>query len=156
MIKVGVVVKGLDNLFSMERFNESLSKEVRIMAEGSKNFWFSIAGKRLKSSRIEYQKAIKLEGITSDTFDLILDGGFLPSAVEIGTDPYPMNVPKGKIVPLNVHRQIIFTSPQVWRTGVGEPWKHPGFPGFNMREDVVEELLFTLLPRSLDEILSRL
>jgi hypothetical protein len=66
-----------------------------------------------------------------------------------------MALEKGKIAPLNVNREIIFTSPQVWVTGTGEPWNHPGFPGFNMRNDVVEELTNTIVPKHIEEAFSK-
>ena len=156
-MKVNVETDGLEDFLNAEVLDENLYQAVRGMAEETKDFWYTIAGKRLKSTRAKYQESIKLEGYTSETFDVVLDGGFLPWALEVGTDPYPMNVPQGKIAPLNIDRQIVFTSPSVWRSGGGiKPWEHPGFPGFNMRDDVVEELLDAILPKYLDEILSKL
>jgi hypothetical protein len=156
-MKVDVDIKGLDDFLNENVLDENLYKAVQSMAEETKDFWYSIAGKRLKSTRTLYQGAIKIEGYTSEGFDVVLDGGFLPWALEVGTDPYPMVLPAGKVAPLNVNRQIVFTTPDVWRSGGNiRPWEHPGFPGFNMRDDVVEELWQTILPRHLDEILSKL
>jgi hypothetical protein len=142
-------------LFNVNAFHESWSASIGKMAEATKDFWTTIAGQRLKSSRLEYQESIKLEGTKSDSFTVALDGGFLPWALEVGTGTYPMALEKGKIAPLNVNREIIFTSPQVWVTGTGEPWNHPGFPGFNMRNDVVEELTNTIVPKHIEEAFSK-
>jgi hypothetical protein len=55
-----------------------------------------------------------------------------------------------------VNRQIIFTSPEVWRTGTGEPWLHPGFPGFNMLDDVEDYILDHLALKYVGEALEKL
>ena len=65
-----------------------------------------------------------------------------------------MNVPRGKIVPLNVDRKITFNNPKVFRTGNGKPWIHPGFPGLKISEAVMHEITNVLLPKYLPELFS--
>lgn len=152
---INIEMSGFED-FLVEAYSDTMSNAMHSMATETMNFWTTIAGQRLKSSRDKYQKAIKLDNTTSESFTLALDGGTLVWALEVGTPPYYMNVPKGKHVPLNVDREIIFTSPQVWRTGTGEPWKHPGFPGFKMLDDVVDELIENIAPTHIDEAISKL
>jgi hypothetical protein len=149
-------ISGIDDLFDTEAFNESLSNAFNKMAIETKNFWTSIAGQRLKSTRAQYQDAIKLDNVTSRSFSLVLDGGFLVWALEVGTGPYPMNLAKGKVAPLNVNREIQLTNPTTWRTGGDQPWNHPGFEGFHMIDDVIEELKDTIAPKHIKEALDSL
>lgn len=154
-MKINTNITGLES-FNEDIFKDTMYQAIQNMAQETMDFWKSIAGRRLKSSRAKYQQAIQLEGVTGDSFDVTLSGGFA-YALEVGTGgPYPMQMEKGKIAPLNVNRLIVFTKPQVWRTGTGEPWMHPGFPGFNMRNDVVDELLDNILPKYVDEVMSKL
>lgn len=146
-----------EGFFNIEAFQSALSGVLTKIAWEAQDFWVTAAGQRLKSSRQEYQNAIKTTGsVLNYTISVALDGGFLPWALEIGTDPYPMLMREGKVAPLNVNRLIIFTSPQIWRTGVGEPWLHPGFPGFNISDDVIEYMAEELVPKYLEEALEKL
>lgn len=146
-----------DGLFDLGAFESELGKVLLKMSWEATDFWRTIAGQRLKTTRKAYQDAIKIQGTTTNgTLSIALDGGFLPYAVEAGTPGYSMNVGRGQIVPMNVNRQIIFTSPQVWRTGTGEPWMHPGFPGFNMSDDVMDHLSEVLAPKYVMEALDKL
>lgn len=154
--EVKVEVNIPDDLFNINAFSSEMQRGLEQVAKEAKDFWITAAGQRLKSSRDAYQKAIQSEGVSGSTITLKLDGGFLPYAVEVGTDGYPMNVARGQVVPLNVNRQIIFTAPQVWRTGTGQPWLHPGFPGMNIADDVIEEVAENLLPKYFDEAVEKL
>lgn len=146
-----------DTLFDIPAFEDAMDRVLHRIAWEAEDFWKTIAGQRLKTTRKVYQDAIKSTGTaTQGTMSLELDGGFLPYALEVGTPAYPMAVRRGQIVPMNVNRQIIFTSPEVWRTGTGEPWKHPGFPGFNMRDDVVDYIRNELAPKYVGEALGEL
>ena len=145
-----------ESIFDIDAFEKRLSAGIHQALWDAKDFWHTIAGQRLKTSRQQYQDAIRayVDGPFSATLEL--DGGFLPYALEEGTPGYPMYVARGQIVPLNVNRAIIFTSPQVWRTGTGEPWNHPGFPGFNMLDDVADYIADELFPQYIDEALESL
>jgi len=146
-----------DTLFDIPAFEDAMDRVLHRIAWEAEDFWKTIAGQRLKTSRKAYQDAIKSTGTaTQGTMSLELKGGFLPYALEVGTPAYTMNVKRGQIVPMNMNRQIIFTSPEVWRTGTGEPWNHPGFPGFNMRDDVVDYIRNELAPKYIEEALGEL
>jgi hypothetical protein len=126
------------------------------MAWEAQDFWVTIAGQRLKSSRKAYQDSIKVFKAGDNSLSLGLEGPSWIAGLEQGTPGYSMNVARGQLVPLNVNRAIIFTSPQVWATGTGEPWKHPGFPGFNMKDDVVDYIRDELMPKYVDEAVEKL
>lgn len=146
-----------DTLFNIGEFDDAMDMVLHKIAWEAEDFWRSLAGQRLKTTRDAYQRAIKTEGTsTRGTISIVLDGGFLPYALEMGTPPYTMNVARGQIVPMNVNRQIIFTSPQEWATGTGEPWNHPGFPGFNMRDDVMDEIRNVIAPKYIFEAMDKL
>jgi len=146
-----------DSLFNVSEFDDAMDLVLLQIAWEATDFWRTLAGQRLKTTRQQYQDAIKISGSTTrGNISIALDGGFLPYALERGTPGYSMNVGRGQIVPLNVNRQIIFTSPQVWRTGTGEPWMHPGFPGFNMLDDVIEEIQNVIAPKYISEALDKL
>lgn len=146
-----------NDFFDLDGYEHASEVAMHQIAWAAKDFWVTAAGQRLKTSRQQYIDGIKEEGTaTAKSLTLILDGGWLPYAVEMGTPGYSMNVPRGAIVPLNVNRQIIFTSPKVWATGTGEPWKHPGFPGFNISDDVIDEIAEVLAPKYLAEALDSL
>jgi hypothetical protein len=146
-----------DQLFDIEALEDALDRVLHNIAWEAEDFWKTIAGQRLKTTRKEYQDAIRTTGTaTQGTISIVLEGGFLPHALELGTPGYPMHVRRGQIVPLNVNRQIIFTSPEVWATGTGQPWMHPGFPGFNMRNDVVDHIRDVLAPKYIGEALEKL
>lgn len=156
-VTIHISVPDISNMFDTAAFQASMSQAVHKIAWEASDFWKTIAGQRLKTSLSEYQQAIQVFGSSGDnSVSIGLQGGFLPYALEMGTPGYPMSVAPGQIVPLNVNRAIIFTSPQVWRTGTGEPWMHPGFPGFNMREDVVDYITDELAEKYVGEAISKL
>jgi len=141
-VSIKISVPDSSQLFDVDAFVVSMQQAVHKIAWEAHDFWVTIAGQRLKSSRRAYQGALKVFGRSgNNSISLGLEGPSWLGGLELGTSGYPMAVPRGQIVPLNVNRQIIFTSPQVWRTGTGEPWNHPGFPGFNMRDDVVDYII---------------
>lgn len=146
-----------DTLFNVAEFDDAMDMVLHKIAWEAEDYWRTIAGQRLKSSRKTYQDAIKTTGTsTRGTIALELAGPSWIIGLEQGTSGYTMKVGRGQIVPLNVNRQIIFTSPSVWSTGTGEPWKHPGFPGFNMIDDVRDEIRDNIAPRVIGEALEKL
>jgi len=146
-----------DTLFNVGAFDDAMDMVLHKIAWEAEDFWRTLAGQRLKTTREQYQNAIKTTGASSvGTISIVLDGGFLPWAVEQGTGSYTMNVKRGQIVPMNMNRQIIFTSPSSWVTGTGEAWKHPGFPGMNMVDDVIEEIQNVIAPKYIGEALDEL
>jgi hypothetical protein len=150
-------IKIPEHLFNVGAFDDAMDSVLHKIAWEAEDFWRTLAGQRLKTSRKAYQDAIRIEGTsTVGTISLVLDGGFLPYAVEAGTPAYTMNVKRGQIVPMNMNRQIIFTNPQAWVTGTGDPWNHPGFPGFNMIDDVIDHIRDDLAPKYIMEALEKL
>jgi hypothetical protein len=145
-----------EDFLSLSGFETALEEAIRASAIEARDFWVSEAGRRLKSSRAQYQQAISLDTVTKEAFTLKFSGGFLPYAMEVGVPGFDMNVRRGQIVPLNVDRQQPFTNPTVFRTGTGEPWKHPGFPGLNIVQDVLEELTNVILPKHINKALEEL
>jgi hypothetical protein len=156
-VSIRISVPDASRIFDVDAFSTAMSQAVHKIAWEASDFWKTIAGQRLKTSREEYQKAITVFGSSgNNSVSVGLQGGFLPQALELGTPGYPMHVAPGQIVPLNVNRAIIFTSPKVWREGTGEPWMHPGFPGFNMMADVAEYVTEELSEKYIDEAIQKL
>lgn len=154
---INISVPNASRIFDVDAFRTSMEQAMHKIAWEAQDFWVTIAGQRLKSSRILYQESIKVFGSTGEnSMSLGLEGPAWLGGLELGTPAYKMNVRRGQIVPMNMNRQIIFTSPQVWRTGTGEPWNHPGFPGFNMRQDVVDYIHNELAPKHIGEAISEL
>lgn len=144
------------SIFDIDAFEKRISAGIHQTIWDAQSFWQTIAGQRLKSSRQAYQNAIRADVLGPFSGTLYLEGPSWIGGLEFGTPGYPMNVAPGQIIPLNVNRAIIFTSPEVWRTGTGEPWKHPGFPGMNMLEDVEDHIVNELLPKYVDEAIKDL
>jgi len=156
-VRIKISIPDASNIFDTDAFNMAMEQVAHKIGWAAKDFWTTIAGQRLKTSRAEYQAAITMFGKSGgNSVSIGLQGGFLPYALEMGTPGYPMFIAPGQIVPLNVNRAIIFTSPQVWRTGTGAPWNHPGFPGFNMRQDVVDYITNELAPKYVGEAIEKL
>lgn len=146
-----------DTLLDVGKFDDAMDLVLHKIVWEAEDFWRTLAGQRLKTSRKTYQDAIKSTGsATRGTMSLVLEGPSWIIGLEQGTPGYNMFVGRGQIAPLNVNRQIIFTSPQVWATGTGEPWVHPGFPGFNMLDDVIDEIRDNLVPKYIGEALDEL
>lgn len=153
---ISVSVDVPPDFLSMTGFDTALKAAMNAMANEARDFWVTAAGQRLKSSRVEYQQAIRVGVVDDHSFVIELSGGFLPYALEVGTPPYDMNIARGQVAPLNVNRQTPFLNPTVFRRGTGEAWKHPGFPGFNMAQDVVRELREVILPKYISKIVEEL
>lgn len=145
---------------STKKFEKLFTQKMKKIARETQKFWKKTAGERLRSSRNEYKKAISVTYSDEGGFAVELNGGFLPYAIDRGVEPYIMNVPRGKIVPLNVNRVINFElgkyKPKEWRTGTGDPWHHPGLPGKFITEEVVHELNKKIIPEVMDELIKAL
>lgn len=145
-----------DDFLSLKGFDSALQAAMRDMANEARDFWVTQAGQRLKSTRSEYQQAVSVDTVGDTGFSLKLSGGFLPYALELGMPAYDMNVKRGQIVPLNVDRQVVFSNPKVYRTGTGEPWKHPGFEGLHLADAVAEELTNVIIPKYIQKVIEEL
>jgi len=158
-VDVSVTLTLPENVLESSWWGRQLAAELPKMAGEARDFWISEAGRRLKSSRHEYQKAIELQSLSGNSFSLSLGGEFLPQAVELGTEEYDMKPGlAGKIVPLNVDRQVVFSSPKVFRMCRvwSDGWIHPGFEGANIRDAVAEEITEVLLPKYIQRVLEAL
>ncbi len=145
-----------ENFLGAPQFEYDLAKALKLMANESRDFWMSEAGRRLKSSRSQYTQAISVADVSDTSYTLVLDGGFLPYALEQGVPPYDMNVRRGVIAPLNVDRQPIFSNPTVFRTGNGKPWKHPGFKGVKILDDVLDHIKSEIIPKHMTALLEKI
>jgi hypothetical protein len=156
-ININITVPNATSIFDVDAFRTSMEQALHKIAWEAQDFWVTIAGQRLKSSRILYQESIKVFGNSGEnSVALGLEGPAWLGGLELGSPAYKMNVKRGQIVPMNMNRQIIFTNPQAWVRGSGEPWNHPGFPGFNMRQDVVDYISDELAPKHIGEAISDL
>lgn len=158
MAQVRVNIDIPEGFFNIQAFQTELKAAMHKIAWEAQDYWNTLAGQRLKTSRAEYQAAIRVGGTSDNGMFLELDGGFLPYAVEVGVSSYQMIVSSSKIAPLNVNRDVPFTNPTLWRRGGGQerPWRHPGFTGMNMRDEVAEYVAEELVPKYLEEALEKL
>lgn len=123
-----------------------------IIAE-AKSFWETEAGRRLTTSRQQYQEAIT-GNVINGVGILRLEGDFLPYAVEVGTPGFSMRRGfVGKVIPLNLSRQAVFSSPDAYRQGNGAEWDHPGFPGVRILDTVMHELEQNIIPEHITKAL---
>jgi len=142
------------DFLSTSQFESALPAAIKNMANDARDFWLTLAGQNLKSSRIAYQQAIRVDVVEDSSFSLLLDGP-LAFSVEKGSEPYPMHIGY-KVAPLNVDREVYFTNPKVFVRGKGKPWMHPGLPGVNFAKHVVEELHTVIIPRHIQKIVEDL
>jgi hypothetical protein len=147
-MEISLDVKVPKDLLSVDAWRAAIVKYTPDIANEARDFWMTAAGQRLKTSRREYQDAIILEYVNDDTFKLSLLGSTLASMVELGTSSFDMKPGfSGKIIPLNVDRQVVFTQPKIFRRGSSDGWIHPGFEAANIHEDVIEEIAENIIPK---------
>lgn len=173
--------------------DKNLSKALKRVANRAYLYWESEAGKRLKSARRDYQKALSFGIISDKEVHILLSGAGLVGkkntyvlAVEMGGKAFDMKPgflasphtnkkkipravadilskwkwarPQNKwlVIPLNVDRQVVFSSPRVFRTVhdnlPSEAYKHPGWKGVRIADSVVKEILENILPSELEDI----
>jgi len=143
-VQVVIDIRFPDALLEYEkRIRKKIPSMVRRIATEGKSFWKSEAGRRLKSSRLAYQKAIDFRVVDDLSFYLVLEG-FLPYSVEYGRKGFdmkpgllknakpwppkrkfpralaatlaPKSITKYRIIPLNVNHYINMQKPKVFRT----------------------------------------
>lgn len=143
-----------------KRFNLKIPSLMRRIANEGKSFWKTLAGQKLKSSRLAYVRGIDIEKTDANTMQLKLEG-FIPYSVEVGRDAFDMKPGflkngKYKVVPLNVNRYINMQKPTVFRTvSITSPaasWQHPGWKGMKLADEVVRELQENIVPRNLEKL----
>lgn len=167
-----------------KKVTSKLKGTIRRIALESKSFWKAEAGRKLKSSRNVYVKAINFQIVDSLSFYLDLNDP-LAVAVEAGAKGFDLkpgylkNAKKKKrkfpralaaelpnkslatqyrIIPLNVSRFVNMQKPKVFRTvtnlSKASSWMHPGWTGVNIASTVVDELNNTIVPKHLNILLS--
>ncbi len=178
-LKVAVNVELPDSLVDLpNKFRKKLPGALRRIAMEGKSFWKSEAGRKLKSSRIAYQKGIDFKIVDELSFYLELSG-FIPYAVEAGVKSFDMkpgllanpskrknlhkrkrwptlkSATRYKIVPINDKGYIRMTKPKKFRTvtDVSPGWIHPGLEGRNLVEAVVDQLDRYIIPKHMEKLM---
>src|SRR5690606_35184537 len=83
-MSVGIYIELPDELIDLPKnLKRKLPKTMRRIALEGKSFWKSEAGRKLKSSRMEYQKSIDMQIVDNTSCYLVLQG-FLAVSVEHG------------------------------------------------------------------------
>lgn len=141
-------------------FYEHMSGSMVYIAREGRDYWRTIAGQRLKTSREKYKKAVTIWRTGPTDFAIGIDGEETPHvvAMEVGSDPYELhpNTPHGKTIPLNTEGLIHpDRSANVKFVKKTKKWMHPGFDGFDMRVDVKNHLTKEVLPKYITEALKK-
>ena len=184
---IAIQVELSDSLLNYEkRVTKKLPGVIRRIALESKSFWKSEAGRKLKSSRNVYVKAINFQVVDALSFYLTLSDP-LAVAVESGGKSFDLkpgylrNRPKKKrkfpralaaelpnkslatqyrIIPLNVSRFVNMQKPKVFRTvtnlSKASSWMHPGWTGVNITASVVAEMNNVIIPKHVKKFLSEI
>ena len=142
-MEIRIDVRAIYAALNFDAFAEHLRNSTRHIVREAYDFWQSEAGRRLNSSREAYLAALRIDGNT-----IILEHDMSVLA-EVGATAYSLNIPAGKVVPLNINRDPFFHKAEHFRTSDGT-WTHPGFPGVWISADVETELLDNILPKYVD------
>lgn len=158
MFEVDIRLTVPKEFMDVEAFTKHMASSMTSIAREGRDYWRTLAGQRLKSSRNKYQKAIKLFDKSDTGVSFGLQGVSWLMALETGSDPYELhpNTPDGKVIPLNTNRLIYPERSKnvkmVRKKGV---WMHPGFEGMNMRDDVIEHLTKEIIPKYIEEAMAK-
>jgi hypothetical protein len=150
-------VKLPEGLITDGRFDQLLGRYANDIAGEARDFWISEAGRRLKSSKRRYQDSIVLEGGASASgFTLSLSDP-LAIAVELGSQGFDMKPGlMGKVVPMNLDKQEVSTSPTFRTVTRAGGWVHPGWEARNIIDDVATEIVDTIIPKYIQKIIEEL
>jgi hypothetical protein len=145
-------------LLNVDKFDQLLEKYSADIAGAARDFWIAEAGRRLKSSKRQYQDAIVLESASGGGFTLALTDP-LAVAVEFGASGFDLKPGRlGKVVPMNLDKLEVPTiesaTPRLV-TSRGK-WKHPGWTGKNIIEDVITEVTDKIIPEYIQKIVEEL
>ncbi len=146
-----------DGLLEADRYKELLDKYASAIAGEARDFWISEAGRRLKSSRQRYQDSIVLAHVDGDGFMLMLTDP-LAAAVEVGAPGFDMRPGlMGKVVPMNLGKQAT-VSDHTFRTvnKFTGKWKHPGWEGKNIADDVITEIVEVIVPKYVQKVIEEI
>lgn len=149
-------------------FKTKLPKSLSKVAMDAKRFWKSEAGRRLKSSRIAYQKTIGTRKTSwGHTVSVGINGTdqekWLARAVEAGQPGYDMKPgflksADWRRVPLNPNHFVAMKRPKVFRTVSKDSkgWQHPGWDGVNIAEEVKKHIAEELVPQHIGALLEEI
>ena len=162
MNRVTLYVQFPKELLELEkRVTKKVPKMLKAVTKDAKDFWKTLAGQKLKSSRNAYIKGINV-GTDSKLEATLTLTGFLPNAVELGYKGYDMKPGllagrTSRVIPLNVNRYIDMKKPKVFATvSTGshpDSWIHPGWKRpANLAEQVLKEMDTNIIPAKLKEL----
>lgn len=158
MFNVDIKIKVPKEFMDVEAFTKHMAKSMPAIAREGRDYWRTLAGQRLKTSRNAYQKAVKIFDKSDTSISFGLEGVSWLMALEAGAEPYELhpNAEYGKIIPLNVNGLIYpERSKNVKFVAKTKTWMHPGFEGMNMRDDVIDHLTTEVIPGYVAEALAK-
>lgn len=163
-VKVSMTVDIPDDLFGTEEMVARMPETVADMIREARAFWEAEAGRRLDSSRDEYQRAIRIRQV-GGAWVLDLDSE-VANMLETGVDPFDMkpgmlNGPKAKVGPTGRRYNRIpvksLGSPVSIRTvsdaSAAGSWVHPGLKGANIADEVEKELSDRIIPDFIEKLI---
>lgn len=149
-------IKLPEGLLQTDRFDVLLAKYAPDIAREARDFWIAEAGRRLKSSKRQYQEAIMLEGVSGSSFTISLTDP-LAVAVETGAPGFDMKPGLlGQVVPMNLGKQEVPASPTFRTVTSAGKWKHPGWEARNIVDDVINEITEVIIPKYVQKIIEDL
>lgn len=159
MFEVEIRLKVPKEFMNVEAFTSHMAKSMPAIAREGRDYWRTLAGQRLKSSRNQYQKAVKIFDKTETGISFGLEGVSWLMALETGSGGFELhpNTPYGKVIPLNT-KGLIYPerSKNVEFRTKTKTWWHPGFEdGVNIREDVAEEMVSNIIPKYIEEAMAK-
>lgn len=155
-------------LIPTKKLARKVPKYLRKAAIRGRRYWREEAGRRLKTSRIRYQRSLGYKEGYADSFAITLgEAGTIAEnklavAVEAGMPPFNLAKAAGRTrnVPLNVNGYIHPFKAKVFRKrSVNAPpgvWDHPGLPAANIADAVVKELTERIIPEEFAKMLEEL
>lgn len=165
------------NLLSTSEFEAQLPEAMVEAGLEARNFWETIAGQRLNTSRKKYQESIGMNQKGGGKVDLVLTGDFA-TMIELGAPTYSLKpgylaskkIKNGPVkIPRAVAASLVKTglpTAKKWMvipidgkfrtfTDAQSGWIHPGFNGMNMRADVMIELRDKILPEKISDLIDK-
>ena len=153
-----ITIKWPEKWMDIDKFADNMVTSMPMIAKEGVDYWKTLAGQRLKSSRVRYQKAINIFGYTESGIRIGLEKDSLAAAMEVGSDGWELhpNTEYGKIIPLNQHpkradKRYVYQDRVMAKNLTfvrkTKEWKHPGFKEpLNYRQDVAKHLCESIIP----------
>lgn len=150
-----------------KELRRDLNRAFTKIAREAKRFWHSEAGRRLKSSRKDYQATLSTQKIVGGHAVILGGKGTkrqkaLALSVELGSLAFDMKPgllkgEKWRVIPLNPTRAVINKKP-IFRTVTPAQkgmWIHPGIRAYNISINVENYIDRVLIPKYIDPILEK-